>query len=228
MSFLSKINNLGLICGWLEERIALLEAALSCAFSSRRCVIVHDWTADVSPMGHSVSAHFIWTLPSLSLSFFFQRWRAVTRSLVLQKKKERKKEKKKRKLFEEEKEGKEEQEEEEGKKVGNCFKTVPVLTGELSSSAPQISPPFSSLNGWASLGLCSSAQAKRLEATCEYPSVWRLDGNAQKCPAASLELHSEDFSPAFVPFFFFQGEGVLLKVYSREGKVGAAAAALTP
>uniref|UniRef100_A0A669CPB9 ADAM metallopeptidase with thrombospondin type 1 motif 14 n=1 Tax=Oreochromis niloticus TaxID=8128 RepID=A0A669CPB9_ORENI len=30
---------------------------------------------------------------------------------------------------------------------------------------------------------------------CEYPSVWRLEGNAQKCPAASLELNSEDFSP---------------------------------
>lgn len=79
-------------------------------------------------------------------------------------------------------------------------------------STPDI-PPLSSLNGWGSLGLCSSAQAKWLETTCEYPWVWRLEGNAQKCTAASLELNSEDFSCICA---FFSGGRTPLKVYNRK------------
>ncbi|XP_069373234.1 paladin isoform X1 [Paralichthys olivaceus] len=49
--------------------------------------------------------------------------------------------------------------EEKEKKTGLPLQTVPAFVpGELSSSAPQLSPPtLCALNGWGSLGLCSSA-----------------------------------------------------------------------
>lgn len=100
-----------------------------------------------------------------------------------------------------------------GKKSGLPLQTVLVFTGESCRHQHPRYPPLNSLNGWDSLGLCSSAQAKRLETTFEYPSVWRLEGNAQKCPAASLQLNSEDLS--CICAFCSQGR-TLLKVYNRK------------
>lgn len=160
------------------------------------CVMVHDWTADVSPAGHSVSARFIWTLPT----FLPQRRRALTRCACVFKN-----------LTEEGK-----GDEEKKKNWATSFKPSRFLPGSCRHQHPRY-PPLSSLNGWGSLALCSPAQAERLETTCEYPSVWRLVGNAQKCPSASLELNSEDFSSAFAPFFS-PGGRTLFKVYNRKEK----------
>lgn len=99
------------------------------------------------------------------------------------------------------------------KKTGYLSK-LSRFTGELSSSVPQISPPCS-LNGWGSLGLCSSAQAKRLESTREYRSLW--GESRRECPAAPLRLHTEDFSHTLE--LFRRGEGNRSKFTAKKRKL---------
>lgn len=93
--------------------------------------------------------------------------------------------------------------------MGYLFKPSRFLPGSCRHQHPRY-PPHPQLPKW--MGQSRSMQfstGKSLETTCEYPSVWRLEENPQKCPAASLELNSEDFSPAFV--CFFQEEGLCSK-----------------
>ena len=226
-----------------EKELPLLAASgfkLSCKLCevpqpNHWCVMAHDWTADVSPAGHCVSAPFIWsprTCPLLCVDVSSLALKEVDGKV-------------------EEGAGgggggggEEEEEEEEEESWATSPNRPGFCTGGVVVISAQISPPphpptLCSLNGWGSLGLCSSAaQAMKVGSNLWIdPSVWRLEGNAQKC--ASLQLNSEDFfSPALsaqcvcvcvrvcvcVCYFFFSSSAQSLQ---QTGKVSAEVAALT-
>lgn len=108
-------------------------------------------------------------------------------------------------------------------KSGQQLPTVPVLIPEsLSSSGPPDisppSPPFGSLNGRGSFGVCSSAGANTLEAA----SVWRVDrGPGRTLRNARLPRWSSALSTFAFPFwafFYWRWRETLLTKFTTERK----------
>lgn len=101
--------------------------------------------------------------------------------------------------------------------MGYLYKPSRVSPGSCRHPAPHIFIPLSSLNGWDSRGLYSSAQAKRLETTCEYirqPGVWR-----EALTNARLLRRSSSLRTFLLLLCFFAGGRDCAQSLQRIGKL---------